>query len=296
MIYLLFALLPIIGTTKETAQSYVSRNYVKNFKDNLFLNLLIFFVAAIIFSIFYVRGLPNYKVIIYALIFAVSSIVFQFCYSLALKYGSFAITSTLMSFSIVIQVLTGLLLYSEKLNIFNYVSFFPLAASMVLMGAKQSKESNEENKNRTRWIIFTILAFVGNAATTIVQIVFSHEPPIVRDCQGEFVAWSYILSFGLMLPILIVSLFFNKEQPLYKIDFKNSLAVIIAGGTLAAFNFLTTLVLSGGFPASIFFPVRSGITIIVLFIVDILFYKVKIKPLQWIGALFAIIAIIFLSI
>ena len=83
---------------------------------------------------------------------------------LAIKVGSLSLTSLAISFSLLIPTVVGIVLYDEPLTAWFFIGLGLLLASLVLINTKGG-----EIKITFKWIIFVLLAFIGNGSCSAVQ-------------------------------------------------------------------------------------------------------------------------------
>ena len=87
---------------------------------------------------------------------------------MALTIGSLAITSLVLSYSLIIPTLYGILFLNEKITPLKCGGILLLLLSFFLVRA-QTKEDDKTSKPTVKWIIYVLVAFVSNGMCSVVQ-------------------------------------------------------------------------------------------------------------------------------
>lgn len=128
------------------------------------------------------------------------SFLFALCYAVALIFtmsalscGSVALTSIFVAFSFILPVGVGLFFFHEPLTTLGKIGLVVLVASVVLIGLpdKRDGEDNEKSKISLKWLIYTLLALVGNGSAVLV--VKFHRESYPDAYSSELMIYAMIM-------------------------------------------------------------------------------------------------------
>ena len=83
--FLLVLLLAVLACTKVTIQGFVSRKHIVTTQDTVWFNALVFTAIAAFLALLFPMGEINGVLVFYALVVTVTTVVFQVCYTIALR-------------------------------------------------------------------------------------------------------------------------------------------------------------------------------------------------------------------
>ena len=203
---------------------------------------------------------------------------------ISLECGSFAMTMLILSYTILMQIIYGIIFLNENASVFTYTGIAFLMISIYFMTGKD----RERKKISVKWIAAVSATFLTCGLYGIVQRM---QQIYFKDARtNQFM----IVTLGLSAIILIC-------YGMIKYGKKN-IDVIKSGGIYAAFagisNGITNffgLVLYTLMPISIASPLKSGVKIIISFAASVLLFKEKFKKRQLVGLFLGTLAIIFLN-
>lgn len=206
---------------------------------------------------------------------------------IALKSGSFAITRLVTSLSTIFPIFYGLIFLDEKATNFTYTGMVLIFVSMFLINYKKSDINNQKPGYR-KWIIALLFTVISNGFISIVmraqQLYFGDQ------CSNEFM----ILSLGgSCIALLIAGILKDNKSLIHTLRHGGFLGAC-AGVANGISNYLTLLIYLY-IPISVATPMRTGLGLILTFVVSILIYKEKFTKQQLIGAAIGIIALILLK-
>lgn len=228
----------------------------------------------------------NFSVVPYSILFAVSYITASVAMLMAIKEGSLALTSLIVQYSLIIPTVLGFALWGESAGIWLIVGIVLLLISLALINL----EGKAEKKTITpRWLIFVVLAFVGNGLCSASQ----KAQQIYCDGQykNEFMIVALSISFVFMLFAALIT---ERKDMLHNLKVGVP-TYSICGLTNGLVNFLV-LILSTRMPASVMFPIISAGGIIATYFVSLFIYKEKMSTRQTIGLFVGIASIIALNL
>lgn len=219
--------------------------------------------------------------ILYALIF-----LFQIK---SFENGSLSITSLIISYSLILPTLFGIIFQNEKGSVFFYIGLVLLFVSLFLSNYKKEEKTAENKKRMVKWIIFISITFLANGAVSIIQT--SHQKRFEGLYKGEFMMYAMVVSF-------IICLIFALIRDRNKIGntIKKGWYLAAICGICNAITNLFVMILVGILPISLIFPIIQAGSLIVVYLVSFFILKEKFTKVQIIGLLVGIVSIVFLNL
>lgn len=281
-----FLLIAVI--TANLFQSIFQKQYNKRTKKRgtYIFNSIFTLSACILFVFTNNKGFHFERALIpYILGFAVafgSAILFTF---LSIRQGSLSLTTLATSYSLIIPTLYGLLFLNENSNIFLYIGFALLVCSLFLLNSK-----NDGGKINLKWIIFVLIAFVGNGMCATIQT--AQQLRFGGQYKGEFMisALTIVSIFFFMLSII------KEKADLIPCLKSNLVFMVLTGIANGLVNLFVMFLVSREMPTSIMFPIISGGGIVLTTTVSVIIYKEKLSIKQYFGLLLGIASVIFMNL
>lgn len=280
--YLLLMCLPFVNGIQSVSQKqYNLKNESPNvilFSAITSLIALCFFVLTSGFDLdFDVRLIP------YSLVFAVSYASAWVGTVLAVRYGLMAISSLIVSFSLIFPTGYGILM-GEAVTAKTIVGFALLVIAMVLVNLK----FNQKGKFSVKWLVCVLVAFLGNGACSISQNM--HKQVLGDGYKHEFM----IIALAAAFILLMVYALFNSKN--IGADFKAALPYSAANGVANALVNFLVLTLIGNIPNTILYPTNSALNMIFTFALAFIVYKERFSLPQYIGYGLGVVSIVLLNI
>lgn len=231
------------------------------------------------------------KMLFYGIVSGISYASAYFTTCLALNCGSFVLTSLMLSYSILITVIHGLIV-GESISILGYVGLALIVCSLYLV---KGEEKGDNVKITKKWLLFIIIAVLGNGVFGIMmrqqQLVFEKLTGIKGIYDNEFM----IISLAISAIILFIIGFIKERKDASYILKHGTLYAVGAGLSNGATNMLMLLVYTLA-PMSFVAPVSSGTGILVAFIISKLLYHEKFSKLQYLGVLLGAVALVLFNL
>lgn len=281
MQYLLLAL----TTVCLSAQQLIQKRYnQKTENPNRFLFLAftalaatVFFIAASLFRLSF-----DPAVLPYSLGFATAYIAATVGLIYALKLGSMAITALVNSYSLLIPTFYGIIFLRESVKVAGIIGIALLLVSLFLLGAKKERATGG-----VKWLVFLIVAFVGNGMCSTVQKI--QQINMDGAYKSEFMIFALIAAF-----VVFAGFAFARG------NVKNNLPPCAGFGSLngvfnGAVNFLV-LILTGLIPNSVLFPCISAGGIVLSLFTALFLFKEKLSAFQIVGYVLGLASVILLNI
>jgi drug/metabolite transporter (DMT)-like permease len=218
---------------------------------------------------------------IYAGIYGASQFFSTLFGFLALASGSLALTSTIVSYSVIIPCIFGVVFLDEKLGIINGFGFILLLLSIFLL-----KKPSDGKKFSKEWFTYVAITFGCNGISSIVQKL--HQTAFPGRFQGEFMIFSMLISFVLFI---CVWAFRKKDSG----DGVCHAKFALPAGILMGFNNYLTLSLAAKFNASVLFPTVSVFQTVFNIIFSKIFFGEKLNIRQIVGILAGVVSVILIK-
>ncbi len=225
-------------------------------------------------------------VIWYAVAFAVANSLGVAGSMLAILTGPLSLSSLVVSYSLIISTVYGLTVLGEPIKATLLIGILLLLVSLFFINMEKK---GEEKKITLKWVLFALIAFVGNGFCSVVQ----KEQQIKFDglYKNEFMIIALLIS-----AVALFILAFATEKKTVLPGIKNGFwYYTICGIANGLVNYLV-LVLANTMPASVMFPVISAGGVVLAAIVSVFFYKEKLSAWQWIGFVLGTLAIVALNL
>lgn len=287
MIKYFLLLCVVIGCSAQSIlQKQFNKNYLNVGKANYLYNFFMTFFAFLSFAIiFAISPKVNLSSLPYSLGVAVTicmSIVFNF---LAIKEGPLALTSLVVSFSLLIPTFYGVIFCDEKLSVLGIIGIVFLIISLILV----SDYSKTDNKITKKYLLFLFLAALGNGLCSTFQKM--HQMKFDGNFGGFFM---FVAMFSVAI-FNFIMLLKNKPQNESKIFQKGTVLASATGICNGLVNYLM-IVLVTKLQSFILYPTVSAGSTLAVFLISLIFYKERVKLYQYFGYGFGFVAIIFLNL
>ena len=242
-------------------------------------------LAAMLFFIITSGGFEwNVGLLVYAVFFALSYATSIVCSVAAIAYGSLSLTTLIISYSLMVPSVYGLVFLNDPIGFGLFPGLVLLAVSLFLINQKSA-----DSPITFKWIIFVLLAFMGNGMCSVVQKM--QQTAFGGAFKNEFM----ILALAIVV-IFLGILTFKRERKEIKVLAKSGWYLAFPCGIANGMVNLLVMILSNIMPVSLMFPMISAGGIVVTYFVSRFFYKEKLTKMQLVGFIFGIISVVFLNI
>ncbi len=238
---------------------------------------MVFFVICSGFSLSFSTELLPYSVA-----FAITYAMANIGQVLAIKYGSLAVTSLFMSYSLIIPTLYGIIFLNERTGISGGLGIALLLFSVLLLNS-----NGDRFRFSVKWLIFACVGFLGNGLCTTVQKM--QQLAFCGGYKSEFM----IIALAIATAVLFVA---SITSATAKCGFKDCLKYAIPCGLANGGVNLLVMVLAALMPSAILFPSVSAGGIAISFIIALLFYKERLTRLQTAGYIMGLASVILLNV
>ena len=203
---------------------------------------------------------------------------------LAIASGPLSLTTLIVSFSLMLPTLYGLIFLGDPISIGLFPGLALLAVSLFLIN-----KCDKGMKISVKWAISVLLAFLGNGFCTIVQKM--QQVKFDGDYKNEFMIIALVITALVSGAVTLV-----KERDIIKKQGVLGCSLGVICGTANGAVNLFVMILSGLMPVSLMFPIISAGGIVATFIISQVFYKEKLSRLQLIGFIFGTASVVLLNL
>ena len=285
----MIVILTVLSIVAQVMQQIFRKEYDKRSNKGEFCFSLVGVFASLIYFIVLTGG--NFSFSAEMLLYAIP---FSICYTIAyvftmfsIKNGPLSLTSLIISCSVAVPVIFGVVALKEPVNIALILGVILLFLSVVFVAEPWRKE---EMRITVKWIIYSSVTFFSNGFCMSVQKLFQIKDKGVHS--NEFMVCSLILTF---LSILILVLAKERKSIRNFIKGGGIIWPVLCGAGNGIANQLT-MMLAVVLPASFLYPVQSAGAIILTAVISMLFYKERLSLVQKAGFAFGVFAIIAFNI
>lgn len=207
---------------------------------------------------------------------------------LAIRNGSLAKTALILSYSLLIPTLYGILFLGEPVSVKMGIGSAFLILSLFLINYEKEAAAR---KVTWRWILCVTLAFIGNGMCSVIQKAEQIAHPQGGGNLFMIVALAISAVLLLGIPVLL---------PWERRNIPSALAsgwwlALLCGGANGLVNLLV-LYLNGRMSASILFPLISGGSMVLILLWSLLIRKERFSVRQTAGFLSGILSIVLLNL
>jgi len=237
------------------------------------------------FLLFLLISLPSlsfhFKTLLFAGIYGITLFFSTFFGYLALACGSLALTSSIVSYSVLIPSIFGIIFLNENFNVIKLFGFVILLISLTML-----KKPSKETKGDGKWLLYTAITFLCNGVMSIIQKL--HQTAFPMQFRKEFTFYSMLIC----LSIFALSALIYRNDGKFK---KENVKFAAPAGVLLGLNNYLTLSLSSLLNASVLFPTVSVFQVIFNLAFSKLIFKEKLSLIQIFGVLLGVISVLLIK-
>lgn len=220
-----------------------------------------------------------------------------FCMASFLTYvafgcGSFMLSNLFLSYSLIFSIGYGLFVLKESATVMTYIGLALMMASIFLVKSKKKTKNDTDTpkeKISLKWVICIVLSVIGSGMFGIMQKL--QQVQFNKAYDNEFMIVTYAFT---VITLLIVGIIIDGKNLFYILR-HGGLYATAAGISNGATNFLN-LAVNAMLPISIAAPTRSGIKIVITYLIALIIFKEKLDKRQTIGVIIGTAALILLNL
>jgi len=277
-----YLILIIIGVA---GQNIAKKPYTQKVGDRgvYFFSTVLSAVALLFFVVTSPKLHFDVSVLPYSVGFAVAYTVASVGTFFAIAYGSLSLSSLFISYSLMIPTLYGLAI-GESVGAGFWPGLGLLAVSLFL-----TNKPNEKAPVSFKWLVWVILAFVGNGMCSVVQ-------KMQQVASGGAYKNEFMIVALAIVSVVMLIMTLCKERKDVKQCARHGWYLAVVCGVLNGGVNLFVMILSGRMPVSLMFSLISAGGLLVTYIVSKFLYKETLTKTQFVGFLFGLLAVVFLNI
>lgn len=279
----LLFLMSIIANTKVLISG---KARVNSTLSALAFNSVVFLVVGSSFLFFIITSPPSPLTLVTAALYAVTTVVFQMFYVVALEKGPISIVVLITNFSTILTAIAGTLLFNEGLRYTSVIGLVFIIISLLL--TTRGGEQKKDNKG----IIYAFIAMLGSAAAALVQRY--HQKTEFAAERNGFLCVAYLFAAAITLVCLLL-MTARKGVSARPTNKKIALFGLATGVVLAAYQFMF-IYLSGKASSMLMYPALSGFTMSINIIMCRIFFGERPSLRQSIGLVSGMAAVVIIAI
>ena len=250
------------------------------------------------FLLFLVIGLPGFTfhlpTLLYGLAYGLALCLSNYAGYRALGLGPMALTSMMVSFSLIIPLCWGIFARGEPMGLLKGLGTGLLFWALLLVNAHHVRPAREDQRTSPtssgygKWLFFVAVTFLCNGFCSVLQK--EHQTAYPSLYNREFMLFAMMLCAAVFVTVALIRV----PPSELRATARKGLG-ILSGVTNSAANFLT-LVLAGMENASVLFPIISAGTILTSLLCGRVVFKERLKVNQYAALVLGIAAIILLKL
>ena len=199
--------------------------------------------------------------------------------TVAMNSGHMGVTLLIQNSSLIVPVIYGLIFWGDKMNVTKGVGIVCIFVMLVLSSGDTAAPTEAEKAqwNKKKWLVFTALAFLGDSLLAIFQGYMG------RACETTsavtFTFWTSAFSMVIAVAAVLILRGCGKGERLYsgkKAGLAFGLSCLGIGVGTAGGNVFTIVALDHLKDSVLFFPLRSGSLVLVMWLAGILIYRERV--------------------
>jgi len=290
--YLLTLASVLMETAKNVFSNSFSKTSLKNNTDVYKFNAFMYAGSLVVMLV--MLCLEGCKISLYtvgmAFLFALASGGMQTALLRALRQGPLSFVNFIQTTGgLVIPALFGVIFLRQGIKALQILALPILIISLAMVMDLKKGEKIENPGGR--WLPDAILSMVCCGLVGVLQTL--HQSSAHADELYSFLAVTF---FFIVIMNLVPWLLREKKEPANFSVRSRAIVQPVGSGIFMGIVNVVNLFLIGVMPSVIFFPIANGGLLIMTILAAVVFFKERLKPLQWIGIVIGIVAMCMLGI
>lgn len=207
----------------------------------------------------------------------------------AIEHGSLSLTSLIISYSLLIPSLYGILFLHEELGGIKIIGFVLLLISLFCMEVNKKSVKNDKGFNK-KWCVYVIIAFIGNGMCSTLQKIYQMHSG--GRGKSEFMLIALCIT---VIAFLVLRLFHRDTEKDFLPTRKNGgWFGVVSGFCNGIVNWLIMVLADK--PASVVYPTISAGSIIMTIIISKIVFKETHSRVQNLSFIIGVLSVVFLNI
>lgn len=285
MVIVVYILIILSSATQSASTKLFNKNCAQPAIFNAIKSCTALVLFALIAAFDFTFHLPT---VLFGILYGTFLCISMYAGYQALCRGPMALTSMLVSFSVIIPLIWGITAGNETLKSIQYLALGFLLLALILTNADKMKVNKRTQTNYGFWLLFVGITFGCNGICSILQK--QHQALYPGAYSKEFMLFAMFLCSV----IFSISIFLKKAIKELK-EIKGKRYGVLSGLANGISNFLT-LVLAGLENSSVLFPIISAGTILASLLCGRLIFREKLKANHYVALIAGIVAVVLLKL
>ena len=285
MVIVVYVLIILASVTQSATTKLFNQKCTHSAVFNAIRSCTALILFALIAAFGFAFHLPT---VLFGALYGVSLCVSMYTGYQALCRGPMALTSMLVSFSVIIPLIWGITVGNETLKSLQYPALILLFLAIILTNADKIKAKRDTQTNYFLWLLFVAITFICNGACSILQK--QHQTLYPEAYSREFMLFAMLLC-----SVVFLISAFRRISPKELKGIKGKRYGVLSGLANGIANFLT-LVLAGMENASVLFPIISAGTLLAALLCGKLLFKEKLRVNHYAALAAGIVAVVLLKL
>lgn len=285
MVIVVYLLIILASVTQSATAKLFNRNCALPAAFNAIKSCTALGLFALVAAFGFTFNLPT---VLFGILYGICLCISMYAGYQALCRGPMALTSMLVSFSVVIPLIWGITVGNETLKTMQYTALVLLFLAIIMTNVDKMKVKQMTPTNYGAWLLFVVMTFASNGICSILQK--QHQTLYPEAYSKEFMLFAMLLC-----SVVFVILALIKISPKELQRTRGKRYGVLSGLANGLANFLT-LVLAGLENASVLFPIISAGTILAALICGKVVFKEKLKANHYAALVSGIIAVVLMKL
>lgn len=192
MQFLLVCVMVFFASSKVTIQGAASRRHIRCPQDSLLYNSMFFAFVGLTLACLFSVAVPTSELILWSFMLAVSTVLFQVSFSIALTEGPVSLTTLIANLAVIVPTVVSAVVFREKIYFSQLLGIIMLIISLPL----SMKEGGEgEMKISRKWVFICAIAFLAHSTLITLQKLFViTDSSKLENASNTFLIFAYIFS------------------------------------------------------------------------------------------------------
>ena len=278
------------GLMAHQAEAMIVKRFgAKHGKGGMFFNAILCLAATVYFFATDTGGfqLPT-GVLVYGLVNSTMYAVGFYTGYLAYKLGSFGLTRLFTSFGGILTIGYGIIVLHEPFSLTMLAGVALVFVSVFLMKYQKDDESVKQPFT-VKWLVSVVLVVVSNALISIIGKL--QHAAYSNTYKNEFLIVSFL---GSALWLILMGVIFERDS--LRLTLRHGLLYGAAAGLFNGINNVCILLSYNYFTLSFLSPFKTGVGMVITFLLATLLYKEKYSRRQKIAVLLGVLSVILMNI
>ena len=276
----------VIAVAVMSLQNLFTKQYNRKTDrpDSLSYTVVSTFAALVFFCVLSARSLRiEPRILPYAAGFGISYVAAFAGLNSAIGEGPLSYSALVNAYSLIIPTMYGIVILKDEIRATAYIGIALLCLSIFLINKK-----SEEGKPGRKWLIYILIAFVGNGMASVIQKM--QQLKFAGAYKDEFMT----AALAVALVTLAAMVLFRKKD--IKSGIRGCWKYASLTGVANGMANLLTMILGALIPSAILFPTFSAGTMTVMLLASLFLYKERLSRVQIAGYAVGILSICALNL